>query len=177
MYLRRHFSGWVENESFSIFHFRHRPEKGKSYTASNNFDSGEALTKWNNFCRERRCSGGEGSGRGAEPEDRLDAEVQWGDLYKSPPTRWAYTFSWRDLRQSTLVRWRPRATNLSIAGSSTSSQSTSRPTTCCIARLPTSRVVDLIKEYHRKHWQEDGVSLPSRCFVSRITLPCPGGVH
>ena len=35
MYLRRHFSGWVENESFSTFHFRHRPEKGKPYTASN----------------------------------------------------------------------------------------------------------------------------------------------
>ena len=37
MYVRRHFSGWVENESFSTFHFRHRPEKGKSYTASNFF--------------------------------------------------------------------------------------------------------------------------------------------
>ena len=34
MYLRRHFSGWVENESFSTFHFRHRPEKGKPFTAS-----------------------------------------------------------------------------------------------------------------------------------------------
>ena len=52
------------------------------------------------ICRERRCSGGEGSGRGAEPEDRPDAEVQWGDLYKSPPTRWVFTFSnfLRDLR-------------------------------------------------------------------------------
>ena len=33
----------------------------------------------------------------------------------------------------------------------------------------------MIERYHRKHWQEDGNSLSSRCFVSRITLPCPGG--
>ena len=46
MYLRRHFSGWVENESFSIFHFRHRPEKGKSNSALNYFDSGKALSKF-----------------------------------------------------------------------------------------------------------------------------------
>ena len=57
---------------------------------------------------------------------------------------------------------------------SSSSQST-RPTTCCIAQLPKSRVGELIERYHRKHWQEDGISLSSRCFVSRITLPCPGG--
>merc|ERR1719391_1824278 len=28
-HLRRHFSDWVEDESFTTFHFRHRPEKGK----------------------------------------------------------------------------------------------------------------------------------------------------
>lgn len=51
-----------------------------------------------------------------------------------------------------------------------------RPSTCCIVRLAgVGQLQELVARYHRHHWQDGGVSLASRCFVSRVQLPCPGG--
>ena len=122
--------------------------------------------------RKRRCSSKACSGRRAETEDRFAPELQRGDLHQGSHARFNILLDRVKSPDDFLWLW--LLLLISYCPGSVSNQS-ARPTSCCIARLPKSRVGELIERYHRKHWQEDGISLSSRCFVSRITLPCTGG--
>lgn len=44
-------------------------------------------------------------------------------------------------------------------------------TTCCVVRMTTTRLGELIKSYHRKHWHdENGDSVRSLCLVAKIKV-------
>lgn len=44
-------------------------------------------------------------------------------------------------------------------------------TTCCVVRMTKSKLNELVKLYHRKHWHdENGDSVRSLCLVAKIKL-------
>ena len=64
------------------------------------------------------------------------------------------------------------AQNVNIVGhGSRHKPSTNKQTTCCIVKLTESKMGDLIKMYHRKHWLDTkGNSMPALCFISKIKV-------
>jgi len=65
-------------------------------------------------------------------------------------------------------RHRPEAKE--NAGATTSSINVQK-TTCCVVRTTTSKLNELIKSYHRKHWHdENGDSVRSLCLVAKIKI-------
>ncbi|KAK3582949.1 hypothetical protein CHS0354_019955 [Potamilus streckersoni] len=53
----------------------------------------------------------------------------------------------------------------------TSSHSSFKRTTCCVIKLKDSKLKELIKMYHRKHWlDKKDESIPSLCSISKIRV-------
>ncbi len=42
---------------------------------------------------------------------------------------------------------------------------------CCVVQLSTSKMEELVKMYHRKHWlDKKGESMPALCHISKIKV-------
>ena len=51
-------------------------------------------------------------------------------------------------------------------------------TSCCIVRVKETRMSELLKSYHRKHWLDrKGESLPTLCMVSKIRVGKDSGTR
>ena len=52
-----------------------------------------------------------------------------------------------------------------------------KKTMCCIVKLMSQKMDELIKMYHKKHWlDKKGESVAGLCFISRIKVAKPGTV-
>ncbi len=59
--------------------------------------------------------------------------------------------------------------NLNVDSSTIKSQT--KKTMCCVVRLKDEKMTELLRMYHRKHWQDqNGDSIRALCFISRIKV-------
>ncbi|KAL3857176.1 hypothetical protein ACJMK2_011869 [Sinanodonta woodiana] len=64
-----------------------------------------------------------------------------------------------------------RTSNVTDVQQLTSSQTSMKRTTCCVIKLKDSKLKELIKMYHRKHWlDKKDESISSLCYISKIRV-------
>jgi hypothetical protein len=170
--LRNYFSQFVEGGGFDCFHFRHRPEIKRPLTEN---ETGSHET---DQCQTQRPSVTESEKKDPECECKArssnsKAQTEDDDALISCAKSHGNSLS----RQSSLMP--------SIVGSSQSSSphqtdqlaATSKTvkTMCCVVKVKSEKIDQLLKMYHRKHWLDsNGESLKALCLISRIKLPETG---